>query len=152
MNVPCCLGVQDLSEFGRISLTRMVGLIGFAVVATTFQASARSVSAAPPEDPARQESPDRNSLPGQKLEQKDQRQRLILVIAPLTCGWSDSTGSLMLDGSGPAPEAGPAFLHAPPVTQGPIPLARALETGAFRLSHRATRAWLMARYPHAPPA
>ncbi len=135
-----------------MSLMRMAGLIGFSVAATTFQANARPALLETPQNPARQQSPARNTQPYRELEQQRPKRELILVIAPQTSAWSDSAERLLLDESRPGPDIEPMLVSIPPADFGPTMAPHALESGAADRPVQATRAWLMARYPHAPPA
>jgi hypothetical protein len=139
-------------ERAWMSLARMTGLIALSVVATTVQANARPVPAAKPSAPSRQEGPRPNhGVPACKTQQQDNKQELILVIAPSTSAWSDPAARCDLDGSGLEPVAHegtvddvvPAFEHAR--------IGQVEDHSVAGPPVQTTRPWLAARYPHAPP-
>jgi hypothetical protein len=130
-------------------LARMTGLIALSVVATTCQASARLVPPAPrPAEDAKHSKP--VIPPPLQADRSPNKSELILVIAPTTSALNDPGTRADLDGSGPAPAPNKAIQTLYPV-EVPTDTGRADLVYPARPAIQATRAWLTARYPHAPP-
>lgn len=126
-----------------MSLFRLAGLIALPLMATTLQASARPAAAA--ED----QRPSKPAAPAPKVSERPVDSRPVLEIAPSTDALSDHCPRLF-EGGKPLP---PLDLPADSISaRRPCAanLLRIAEPPAAPI--QATRPWLVARYPHGPPA
>lgn len=146
-------GSGELMEFARMSLVRVAGLMSLSVIATTLQASVRALPAEAATPATRQNVPVPHHDPSERQATRPAEKReLVLVISPSMSAWNDADARALLDGAGPEPglhEIAPGGL---PFAYGQADIRQMVVTaGEFYPGAQTTRAWLAARYPHAPP-
>lgn len=130
-------------------LARMTGLIALSVAATTLQANARPVPKPPVPAKPEQPKPANPQIP--EVDRTNNKQELILVLAPTTSAWSESGNDHHLDGSGSPPAPNKATVGAGQSTFDPAEIRQARDLRLVQPPIQIARAWLAARYPHAPP-
>lgn len=126
-------------------LARIAVLIVLPLLATTLQASVRSVPADAPARPSQESSDD-----GRNVRRQDRRERVVVLTVNMQV-WRSADERYVPDQPGSEPTEQVLLDRVDPSRPWPMIPARLAEPDGRPRCRESTRAWMMIRYPHAPP-